>query len=254
MHLRKISAIAAVTLTAGVLAACGGSSRGDDTTTAAAPAASGNRYRGGSRLDGRCRPEPVRHHRRRRLVDGRPARLRGRRGVRRRQPGRPGHGRHLRHRWRLREVLRRRDRHLRRLPPDQGRGEGRLRADNGIKFDELQVANDGIAVVVNKENDWAKCLTVEQLKTIWGPDSQGRQLEPGRPVASRTRRSTLYGPGTDSGTFDYFTAAINGEEGASRTDYYAVRGRQRHRPGRRAATRAASATSASPTSRRTRTS
>src|SRR5687767_1338825 len=90
----------------------------------------------------------------------------------------------------------------------------------GIDYTEVIVANDGLSVVVNPENTWAKCLTVEQLKTMWSPESEGKiknwnQVDksfPDQPL-------TLFGAGTDSGTFDYFTEAINGEEGASRTDY-----------------------------------
>ena len=92
---------------------------------------------------------------------------------------------------------------------------------NGIEYTELQVANDGIAVVVNKENDWAKCLTVEQLNKIWGSDSKvdnWNQVDSSFP----DQKMTLAGPGTDSGTFDFFTAQINGEEDASRTDYQAT--------------------------------
>jgi phosphate transport system substrate-binding protein len=91
---------------------------------------------------------------------------------------------------------------------------------NGIEYTELQVANDGIAVVVNKDNDWAKCLTVEQLNKIWGPDSKVKnwnQVDSSFP----DEKLTLAGPGTDSGTFDFFTKAINGEEDASRSDYQA---------------------------------
>ncbi len=90
----------------------------------------------------------------------------------------------------------------------------------GIDFTEVIVANDGLSVVVNPENTWAKCLTVKQLNTMWAPESEGKiknwnQIDssfPDQPL-------TLFGAGTDSGTFDYFTDAINGEEGASRTDY-----------------------------------
>jgi phosphate transport system substrate-binding protein len=93
---------------------------------------------------------------------------------------------------------------------------------NGITYEEIQVANDGISVVVNKENDWAKCLTVEQLNKIWGPDAQGKvtnwnQVDPKFP----DQKLTLLGPGTASGTFDFFTDQINGEEGSSRSDYNA---------------------------------
>ena len=96
--------------------------------------------------------------------------------------------------------------------------EGVACESNGITYEELTIANDGLSVVVNKDNTWATCLTVEQLKAIWGPDStvnNWNQVDPAFP----DEELALYGPGTDSGTFDYFTDAINGEEGASRTDY-----------------------------------
>jgi phosphate binding protein len=92
--------------------------------------------------------------------------------------------------------------------------------DAGIEYTELQLANDGIAVVANTANDWANCLTVEQLNAIWGPDSTAttwKDIDPSFP----DEPLALFGPGTDSGTFDYFTDEINGEEGASRTDYQA---------------------------------
>ncbi len=88
----------------------------------------------------------------------------------------------------------------------------------GIRFEQVAVANDGLAVVVNPQNTWAKCLTVEQLKKIWQPGStvkSWKQVDPSFP----DEPMQLFGPGTDSGTFDYFTDEINGEEGASRTDY-----------------------------------
>ncbi len=92
--------------------------------------------------------------------------------------------------------------------------------ENGINFQEMVVANDALTLVINTENDWATCLTVEQLKTIWEPKAEGKitnwnQVDPSFP----DEELTLFGAGTDSGTFDYFTDAINGEEGASRTDY-----------------------------------
>jgi phosphate transport system substrate-binding protein len=90
----------------------------------------------------------------------------------------------------------------------------------GIEFTQLQVANDALTVVVNAENDWAECLTVDQLKKIWGPGSKvdnWQDVDPSFP----DQELKLYGPGTDSGTFDYFTDEINGEEGASRSDYSA---------------------------------
>jgi len=89
--------------------------------------------------------------------------------------------------------------------------------ENGIEYAELTVANDAITVVVNAENDWAQCLTIEQLNQIWAPDStinNWNQVDPSFPDVPLT----LFSPGTDSGTFGYFTEAVNGEEGASRTD------------------------------------
>lgn len=88
-----------------------------------------------------------------------------------------------------------------------------------IKYEEVQVANDGIAVVTNKDLT-VDCLTVDQLKAIWEPGSEVKNLSQagdGLPNAELT----LFGPGTDSGTFDFFTDQINGEEGASREDYEA---------------------------------
>lgn len=90
----------------------------------------------------------------------------------------------------------------------------------GIDYTEVIIANDGLSVVVNPENTWAKCLTVKQLNTMWAPASEGKvtnwnQIDPAFP----DQKLTLFGAGTDSGTFDFFTQAINGEEGASRTDY-----------------------------------
>jgi phosphate transport system substrate-binding protein len=90
----------------------------------------------------------------------------------------------------------------------------------GIEPVEFQVANDALTVVVNKDNDWATCLTTDQLAKIWGPDSNvssWKDVDPSFP----DEELSLFGPGTDSGTFDYFTDAINGEEGASRSDYAA---------------------------------
>jgi phosphate transport system substrate-binding protein len=91
-------------------------------------------------------------------------------------------------------------------------------ADTGIEYAELQIAVDALTVVVNKDNDWATCLTVEELSTIWAPDSQVNNWNQVRPEFPDVPLP-LFGAGTDSGTFDYFTDAINGEEGASRTDY-----------------------------------
>jgi phosphate transport system substrate-binding protein len=96
--------------------------------------------------------------------------------------------------------------------------ERRLCEKQGVSFFDLQVANDGISVVVNKANTWAKCLTVEQLKAIWEPKSKiksWKDVDESFPDEDLS----LFGAGTDSGTFDYFTEAIVGEEGASRSDY-----------------------------------
>jgi len=95
-------------------------------------------------------------------------------------------------------------------------------AKNGIQFIELPVAFDALSVVVHPENDWVECMTVEELKKIWEPAAQGvitrwNQVRPDWP----DRPLHLYGAGTDSGTFDYFTAAIVGKEKASRGDYTA---------------------------------
>jgi phosphate transport system substrate-binding protein len=90
--------------------------------------------------------------------------------------------------------------------------------ENGIAYEQVTVANDGLAVVVNPENDWAECLTTEQLAAVWGPDStvsSWNEVDPSFP----DEPLALFGPGTDSGTFDYFTEEINGEAGASRTDF-----------------------------------
>lgn len=93
---------------------------------------------------------------------------------------------------------------------------------NGIAYIELPVAYDALAVVVHPSNDWCDYLTVEELKKIWEPAAQGKinnwsQIRPNFP----NRPLKLFGPGTDSGTFDYFTEAVVGKSGASRGDYTA---------------------------------
>jgi phosphate transport system substrate-binding protein len=90
----------------------------------------------------------------------------------------------------------------------------------GIEFTEFLVGLDGIVNVVNPSNDFATCLTVEQLTAIWSPDStvnNWNQVDPSFPDL----KLALYGPGTDSGTFDFFTEVINGEAKKSRSDYTA---------------------------------
>lgn len=90
---------------------------------------------------------------------------------------------------------------------------------NGIKFTRLRVATDALTVVVNPRNTWAKCLTVAQLKKIWEP---GSKVQYWSQVDSKFPRvkMPLFGAGTDSGTFEYFTEVINGKPARrSRTDY-----------------------------------
>ena len=94
--------------------------------------------------------------------------------------------------------------------------------ENGIGYVQLEVAYDGLAVLINPNNDWVDHLTIEELKKIWEPNAQGvimkwNQIRPEWP----DEEIHLFGPGVASGTYDYFTKAINGEEGASRGDYTA---------------------------------
>ena len=93
-------------------------------------------------------------------------------------------------------------------------------SEKDIQFIELPVAFDGLSVMVNPDNDFVDHLTVEELNKIWEPESKinnWKDVRPGFPDLE----IKLYGPGTDSGTFDYFTDEINGAEGASRPDYTA---------------------------------
>ena len=100
--------------------------------------------------------------------------------------------------------------------------EKELCEQNGVEFVEFHVANDGLAVVVNPANDWVACLSVEQLNAIWSPDSKiDNWSEVPRGSGFPDERMRLAGPGTDSGTFDFFTEVVNGEGGASRSDYQA---------------------------------
>lgn len=93
-------------------------------------------------------------------------------------------------------------------------------ADKKVEYSEIIVANDALTVVANKDNTYLDCLTTAELKKLWEPAAEKKvvtwnQVRPSFPAD----KIELYGAGTDSGTFDYFTDAINGEEGASRTDY-----------------------------------
>jgi phosphate transport system substrate-binding protein len=90
---------------------------------------------------------------------------------------------------------------------------------NGVEYGEVQIANDGIAVVTNKDTT-IKCMTVKQLNELWKPKSKisnYSEIDPSFP----DQKVALFGPDTDSGTFDFFTDQINGEEGAQREDYEA---------------------------------
>ena len=91
---------------------------------------------------------------------------------------------------------------------------------NGIDYLEIPVAFDGLSVVVNPNNTWVDYLTVDELRMIWQPGSMVDSWDDIRPNWPQLP-IRLYGPGTDSGTFDYFTEAVNGESGASRPDYTA---------------------------------
>jgi phosphate transport system substrate-binding protein len=90
----------------------------------------------------------------------------------------------------------------------------------GIEFVELPIAYDGLAITVNPKNSWATSMTTAELKTLWEPGAQGKimrwsQVRKGWP----DREVHLFGAGVDSGTFDYFTEAINGKEKSSRGDF-----------------------------------
>jgi len=94
--------------------------------------------------------------------------------------------------------------------------------ESGLSSIELPIAIDGITVVVNKDNDFIDCLSVEQLNKIWNPSAEDKitmwnQIDSSWPA----EKMELYGPGQDSGTFDYFTETVNGESQASRGDFTA---------------------------------
>ena len=89
---------------------------------------------------------------------------------------------------------------------------------NGITFAELRIGMDGLSVMVNPKNTFVDCLTTTELKKIWEPGSLINNWNQIRPTFP-DHKLRLYGPGTDSGTFDFFTDEINGESGASRDDY-----------------------------------
>ncbi len=101
--------------------------------------------------------------------------------------------------------------------------EEEICAENGVKYEEVQVANDALSVIVNPNNPLT-CITVESLNQIWDKDSpvdswgdvEGLDQDVG------DEDLELFGPGSDSGTYDYWTEAVNGEEGVIRTDYNSI--------------------------------
>jgi phosphate transport system substrate-binding protein len=98
--------------------------------------------------------------------------------------------------------------------------EEELCAENGVDYRLVPVGLDGLTVAVNPENDWASCVTTDELRSIWQPGSEVDNWSDVRD-SWPDQELPLFGPGTDSGTFDYFTEAIMGEEDASRSDYSA---------------------------------
>lgn len=102
-------------------------------------------------------------------------------------------------------------------------GEIKQCRENGVEFIEVPIAMDGIANVVHLDNDWANCLTVDELKRMWEPDAQGtitnwNQIRDSFPDAPLR----LFGAGVDSGTYDYYTFALTGVEHYSRGDFTAT--------------------------------
>ncbi len=101
------------------------------------------------------------------------------------------------------------------------RSEAQACKEHGIgSWRAFAVANDALTVVVNQRNTWATCLSVDELKKIWAPGSKVDNWQDVR-AGFPDQKLKLFGPGTDSGTFDYFTEAINGKAKASRSDYAA---------------------------------
>lgn len=90
-------------------------------------------------------------------------------------------------------------------------------AANGREFLEIPVAFDGLAVIVNKENDFCTSMTVDELRRMWAADAVSKKWSDIRPEWP-DREFNLYAPGQDSGTFDYFTETVNGESGNCRSD------------------------------------
>ncbi|MDW8360479.1 MAG: PstS family phosphate ABC transporter substrate-binding protein, partial [Candidatus Caldarchaeum sp.] len=100
------------------------------------------------------------------------------------------------------------------------KAEAETAAKNGIQWFEVPVAIDALVIVVNTRNNWVDCITISELKRIWEPNSTVRTWRDIRPEWP-AQPIKLYGPGPDSGTFDYFTERVVGKAKASRTDYIA---------------------------------
>jgi phosphate transport system substrate-binding protein len=95
-------------------------------------------------------------------------------------------------------------------------------ARNGISFIEMPIAFDALTITVSPKNDFMNCITLAQLKMMWEPAAQGKvmnfsDVDPSWPA----RKMTLFGAGADSGTFDYFTEAVNGKAKSTRADFTA---------------------------------
>ncbi|MFW6195204.1 MAG: PstS family phosphate ABC transporter substrate-binding protein [Chloroflexota bacterium] len=99
--------------------------------------------------------------------------------------------------------------------------EAQQAEENGVEYVELLVATDGLSVMVNPANDFVDCLTTDELKRLWEP---GSEVDEWSDLRSEwpDEEISLFGPDTESGTFDYFTEAIVGEEDASRSNYQAA--------------------------------
>lgn len=93
-------------------------------------------------------------------------------------------------------------------------------AEEGIEYVEVPIALDGVTVAVHKENVFAQCITVDELHTMWSPEAEDEVTRWNQVRTSwPDEHLQLYGPGVDSGTFDYFTNVINGQAQASRADF-----------------------------------
>ena len=187
-------------------------------------AACGDDDESSARRTAATRQRPLRHDHDRRLVDGAAVRRGGGRAVQRGEPGcrtspsaPPAPAAASRSSAPVRPTS----------PTPRARSSPRRRSSArraGSSTPRFQVANDGISVVTNPALE-ISCLTTDQLKQLWSDDTVtnyselGDDADTGEPLPDA--EVSLYGPGTDSGTFDYFTDAINGEEGVSRKDYQA---------------------------------